>query len=137
MTSSEKILNRFWNKVDKTGSCWVWTGARTSQGYGNFLWYGKNVVAHRKSYEILVGNIPKDLDLDHLCRNRSCVNPYHLEPVTRRENLLRGDTIPAKHVNKTHCPKGHKYTKENTYTYAGNNSRYCKTCRKERNIGRY
>lgn len=130
-------MKRFWDKVNKTDNCWEWIGAKTSSGYGNFLWNGKNVTAHRKSYEILVGNVPEELDLDHLCRNRSCVNPSHLEPVTRRENLLRGETIPAKHAKKTHCPKGHEYTEDNTYIYKKTNSRHCIKCRDDRNNGRY
>ena len=125
------VEQRFWAKVDRTGECWEWVAARTSSGYGNFNWLGKNKVAHRVSYELIKGDIPEGLDLDHLCRNRSCVNPEHLEPVTRRENLLRGDTIPAKHVKKTHCPKGHKYDEDNTYV-CKNGSRHCRKCRKDR-----
>jgi len=92
------------------------------------MWFGKNKVAHRISYELLKGDIPEGLDLDHLCRNRGCVNPDHLEPVTRKENLLRGNTIPAKHARKTHCPQGHEYTKGNTFI-SKSGSRHCRKCR--------
>ena len=82
------ISARFWAKVDKTETCWLWTGGQ-SAGYGRFGFKGRpNLGAHRFAYELLVGPIPPGLDLDHLCRVRNCVNPDHLEPVTRRENLL-------------------------------------------------
>jgi hypothetical protein len=123
------VEERFWEKVDKNGEngCWEWKAALNSYGYGNFKANKKNVSSHRFSYELLKGDIPKGKHLDHLCRNRKCCNPKHLEPVTQRENLLRGETIPASYVLKTHCPQGHEYTEENTYTYKG--SRYCITCR--------
>ena len=80
---------RFWAKVDRSGSCWLWLAA-TSHGYGTFQSNGKLVRAHRYAYELLVGPIPGGLVIDHLCRTTACVNPEHLEPVTQRENLLRG-----------------------------------------------
>ena len=73
------------------------------------------------------GPIPEGLDLDHLCRNRWCVNPEHVEPVTRRENLIRGQTTIAQNVSKTHCPAGHAYDETNTYYYRG--MRQCRICR--------
>lgn len=81
---------RFWAKVDKSGGCWVWTGACNSDGYGNFLFEGANWRAHRWSYERLVGPIPDGLVIDHLCCVTRCVNPAHLEPVTHLENVRRG-----------------------------------------------
>jgi hypothetical protein len=85
---------RFWDKVQdrpKGEGCWLWEGAINSQGYGNF-WDGVRFVkAHRFAYECLIGEIPEGLTIDHLCRVRHCVNPSHLEPVTMRENFLRGD----------------------------------------------
>lgn len=96
------------------------------------MYEGRNWAAHRVSYLWGKGEIPTGLDLDHLCRNRACVNPDHLEAVSRSVNLLRGKTIPAKHASKTHCPQNHEYSTENTYIGA-NGSRQCRTCRKYRN----
>ena len=110
--------------------CWQWTGSLYAVGYGRFSTGGRWVTAHRWCYERLIGPVPPGLDLDHLCRNRPCVNPQHLDPVTRRENLLRGETIPARNSRKTHCPSGHAYTPENTRIYRS--GRYCKACNRER-----
>lgn len=127
---------RFWLKVDKNGlipaerpelgPCWTWTAQINNQGYAVLGVASRPAAAHRFAYQLLVGPIPEGLHLDHLCRNRGCVNPSHLEPVTCRENLLRGNTHAAMNVAKTHCPHGHEYTTENTGTYKG--SRYCRTC---------
>lgn len=116
---------RFWSKVDKTGGCWEWTAVTDGRGYGKFWFDGRMVRAHRWSYEHVVGPIPERLQLDHLCRNRGCVNPEHLEPVTNHENTLRGVSHQAA---KTHCPQGHLYDTENTYvdTHGGRNCRACR-----------
>lgn len=119
-------VDRFWAKVDKTDGCWLWSAARTADGYGNIKVDGKARRAHRLAYELSVGEIPAGLDLDHLCRNRSCVNPDHLEPVTRRENVLRGDGLAALRAKQTHCKSGHEFTPENTYT--GSGGRSCRRC---------
>lgn len=113
--------------------CWPWHGRLTRGGYGiaGGSRPGGRVYAHRFFYEFFVGQIPTGLDLDHLCRNRKCVNPAHLEPVTRRENLLRGDTIPTAKAAQTHCIHGHAFTPENTEIRA-NGTRQCRMCRKER-----
>lgn len=90
------LWERFWEKVDASGDCWVWVGARKDNGYGHIFLEkredgsSKTGLAHRVSWELLVGEIPEGLDLDHLCRNRACVKPDHLEPVTRSINLRRG-----------------------------------------------
>jgi hypothetical protein len=81
------IEKRFWSKVDKTPTCWLWTAGKFTQGYGNFTVSGKSVKAHRFAYELLRGAIPDGLDLDHKCRNRACVNPAHLRPATRKQNM--------------------------------------------------
>lgn len=133
---------RFWSKVNKNGSmppqtiapglCWEWTGAKTTGGYGQFWLKPKKVVSHRFAYEQLVGPIPEGLQLDHLCRNRACVNPQHLEPVTQQINIWRGFSIVTANRLKTHCPQGHPYTAENTYLHPKNNGRICRACARER-----
>lgn len=119
--------DRFWEKVEPTGFCWNWTGCVVVAGYGRFG-VGNGVVAnaHRWAYEYLVGPIPEGADLDHLCRNRACVNPDHLEPVTRGDNVLRGFSSPAANARKTHCKNGHEFTEENTIRRRG--TRECRTC---------
>jgi hypothetical protein len=114
---------RFWAKVEKTETCWLWRAALRGGGYGTW----NNNGAHRVAYELLVGPIPEGLHLDHLCRVRNCVNPAHLEPVTVGENLRRGVGASAKNAVKTHCPNGHAYSEENTYWYRG--ARQCLACR--------
>lgn len=120
--------DRFFAKVD-VGLCWEWTGCVTSNGYGQFR-DGKVVLAHRWAYEHLVGPVPEGLELDHLCRVRHCVNPDHLEPVTRAENIRRGISriATARYwTTVTHCSKGHEFTHANTYINV-RGVRCCKIC---------
>lgn len=117
--------------------CWVFTGAKSTNGYGRASVGGRRenggrlVQVHRAVYEVLVGPIPEGLELDHLCGNRACYNPAHLEPVTHRENLLRGAGIAARNARKTECPHGHPYDEANTFiTRRG--TRSCRTCNRLR-----
>ncbi len=122
---------RFWAKVEKTDGCWLWTAARQPSGYGRFgVSLGRTVFAHRLAYEMAHGAIPDGLELDHLCRNRGCVRPDHLEPVTHRENLLRGDGIPGRRARQTHCIHGHPFDAANTAIRRG--CRECRACNTER-----
>lgn len=117
---------RFIAKVDKTDTCWLWQAA-TRRGYGAFWLGGRHVAAHRFAYQFLVGPVPDDLHLDHLCRTPACVNPAHLEPVTCRENLLRSPvTFQGINARKTHCKNGHEFTPENTREWRG--GRICREC---------
>jgi len=125
-----EIMARFMVKVQKGKQCWEWTSHINIGGYATFWIDGRSWVAHRYIYEAAVGEIPDGLQLDHLCRNRGCVNPDHLEPVTGRENLLRGTGFAAINARKTHCIHGHEYTPENTYIAPGANRRKCLTCDK-------
>jgi HNH endonuclease len=119
---------RFWAKVEKTDGCWIWRGGRFHTGYGRVFRGGVVCVAHRVAYELAVGPIPKGLEMDHLCRNRACVNPAHLEPVPQRINTLRGVGITAVQAARTHCPQGHTYDEANTWLYKGH--RHCRECRR-------
>ncbi len=109
--------------------CWDWTGGRTWNDYGRFSYKTKSHRAHRAMYEILVGPIPEGMTLDHLCRNRGCVNPEHLEPVTLGENVLRGVGLTAQNARKTHCVNGHLFDEANTYW--GRLGRACRACQHE------
>ena len=112
--------------------CWEWLGVLNAAGYGRFRTSdGRKVAAHRYSYELHVGLIPNDLTLDHLCRNRRCVNPAHLEIVTRGENTLRSDGVTARNAVATHCPNGHPYDTANTY-HRPDGNRGCRICIRER-----
>jgi hypothetical protein len=134
---------RFWNHVDCTGDCWTWRSTVTRYGYAQFYtskWYGsetKSLLGHRVSYFLLHGELPEGLDLDHLCRNRRCVNPHHLEAVTRSINVLRG-LIPeikrAYFKSITKCHNGHEFTPENTrlQNNKGYMVRECLACKRAR-----
>ena len=108
--------------------CWIWAGYIANNGYGQHTYKGRTYKAHRLVYELLVGPIPDGLQLDHLCRVRCCVNPAHLDPVTQKENVLRGESFSAVNASKTHCCKGHPLTPDNI---SGNRWRKCKICKSE------
>lgn len=127
------LSERFWPKVLMAApdECWLWGAYIAPEGYGR-IHAGRDsprpLLAHRVAYELLVGPIPEGLTLDHLCRNRGCVNPAHLEPVTNRENIMRGTSVPARNARKTHCKHGHVFSPENT-RLRRDGSRICNACR--------
>ena len=117
---------RFWDKVDASGDCWLWTGRTGNGGYGYCDWPGSPSprVVHRIAWEILCGPIPEDHQLDHLCRVTRCLNPDHLEPVTAAENMRRMYAL------KSHCKNGHPFSGSNLRLVprAGHLDRFCRTC---------
>lgn len=127
------IESRFRSCVSKSPECWEWTGAVTPSGYGRITHRKRKTgfrvefYAHRISYELHRGAIPEGLVIDHLCRNRKCVNPEHLEPVSNRENILRGTSPAAKAAAASQCRFGHPYSGANLYV-ARNGSRACRKC---------
>lgn len=125
------MVERFWEKVDKSGECWLWTASLDKDGYGQFHPNKRQLVkAHRMSWSLLVGPIPPGHDLHHeVCSNRACVRPDHLRPMPHREHVATGS--PARNAAKTQCPKGHAYDEANTYRDKLGR-RYCRKCR---NIG--
>lgn len=123
------LPSRFWRKcVVNESECWIWQASANRGGYGQF-WSEFGCLAHRFSYSVCIEDIPRDLVLDHLCRNRNCVNPEHLEPVTHRENVMRGMSpivAAIERLSITHCPRGHEYSASNTRMHHG--SRECRAC---------
>lgn len=116
-------------QFEPMSGCWLWDGSRDSKGYGQYRdpETNRNLRAHRVCYEFNVGPIPDGMELDHKCRNRACVNPDHLEPVSHHVNTLRGIGPSAVNAVKTHCPKGHKYGTDRTRINP-NGSRHCREC---------
>lgn len=133
---------RFWQKVlpEPNSGCWLWDGADNGEGYGAIRISGVTHKAHRLSYQLFVGPIPDGLQIDHLCRVRCCVNPTHLEAVTQKTNIQRGEAAKrAKEwfaANVTHCPAGHEYTRDNLRANKYGH-RMCATCHRERERARY
>ena len=136
--STHSARERFMAKVRQSAGCWDWIAKTNRSGYGQF-WDGTHypngsprfVLAHRFSYELFVGPIPDGLQIDHLCRNRGCVRPEHLEPVTRSVNLLRSPLMGRANREKTCCSMGHPFDDGNTrheYTANGWHKRHCREC---------
>lgn len=118
------------HSVEDENGCWVWQRARNSDGYGVMGFEGRVGSTHRLSYEAFVGDIPVGLELDHLCSNRACVRPDHLEPVPHAVNIRRGRTGQHNAI-KTHCPRNHPYSAENTRPDHKITWRRCKQCDRE------
>lgn len=149
---ADRIAGKF--EIQESG-CWMWTASLQNAGYGQFgVRVGETYIprgAHRVMYELTVGPIPAGMDLDHICHtedptcfagvkcpHRRCVNPDHLEPVTRKENARRGRVDISGHnqSTKTHCPQGHPYSPENTQLYRDGKSRRCRTCARAASVRR-
>lgn len=138
---AERAMDKF--IPEPNSGCWLWIGSAMN-GYGRIRLGSKSegtVAAHRVIYEALRGPVPDGLELDHLCRNPSCVNPDHMEPVTHRENTIRGDAMKNGwwHREKTHCPQGHPYSPENTRFKGGPRRRFraCRACSRIADKRRY
>jgi len=136
---NKPVEERFWEKVgphDDPNLCWLWQGAIIKSNHGgalngHFRVGSRDILAHRFSYAMHYHTtIPEGMTIDHVkargCTSTLCVNPYHLEVVTNKTNVLRGDTLAAKEIKVTHCPQGHPYNEENTYVYHG--KRVCRVC---------
>ena len=124
-------ISRFIQKIRVADNgCWEWLSAKRKAGYGLFSVSGHQQYAHRFSYERFRGLIPSHLQIDHLCRNTSCVNPAHLEVVTSHENTARGNGQSALNMRKTECKAGHLFTEDNTY-YTRDQRRQCRACHRE------
>lgn len=118
------LIERFTEKIaepsDNHNDCWEWNGSKTGNGYGQIWLNRKNTAAHRLSHELFIGPIPEGHAVDHLCRNRLCVRPDHLQALSHRENWSQWN------LGKTHCRHGHPYNEENTYRHRG--ERQCRIC---------
>lgn len=130
---TDSVSDRLWARVDRSGDCWLWTGALDRNGYGRISTGGRGdpiAFVHRVAYELIVGPIPDGLVIDHLCRNRACCNPDHMEPVTDAENKRRGFSPSAVNARKTHCKRGHELSGDNVLV--NGTGRSCRECRRDR-----
>jgi len=117
----------FWKRVQKGDcGCWEWGGKIRKDGYGKITIDYKSYYVHRIAYEEFFGRIPETLVIDHLCKNRKCCNPLHVEVVTLKENVMRGDSGHARNARKTHCKRGHEFNSQNTVMKRG--ARQCREC---------
>ncbi len=141
MRVEDQNEERFWSKVNKTEGCWLWTACVFHHGYGQFMAIRGSKYAHRYSYELAHGAIPAGMEAHHICKNRACVNPAHLELLSKSDHARLHASIqdrtrfrvPRKNKTlKTHCCHGHELTPENTRVRVSNGWRSCKTCEKQR-----
>lgn len=135
MKARRKKGSPWWTSVlfcaGPDGTCWEWTACLMDCGYGRMNVSGRLWLTHRLVYEQFRGQIPHGLDLDHLCRNRACCNPSHLEPVTRNENVARGVSCAAIPARTGHCKRGHAIEGTNVYVATKTGKRRCKECKLE------
>lgn len=132
-----KITARF--EIAPSG-CWLWIKSVNNGGYSNFNFGQKTFMVHRFMYTLLRGKIPEGKDLDHLCRTRRCINPTHLEAVTRQENINRGigpKILKNRHDTQTHCKYGHLLSEDNVYRWGKLQARTCKACYRAHTKKRY
>jgi hypothetical protein len=133
----DALAGRLWGRTRVNGpdQCWEWQGYINPSGYGYIGVHHRPRYTHRVAYELVVGPIPDGLVIDHLCRVRHCVNPSHMEPVTNRENLMRGESSSAIAARRDHCAKGHPYDERTWVSKQG--KRHCRTCTNERAAAGY
>jgi hypothetical protein len=134
LCSNQRLGLGFWTHVSKTGSCWLWSGYINRNGYGVASHLGRTMGAHRVAWILRYGSIDPALTIDHLCRVHACVNPDHMEQVTKRVNTMRGISPMAIHARQTHCKSGHPFDEANTYVRLG--WRTCRACNRI-NVKRY
>lgn len=128
-------FNEKWQE-DPITSCYVWTASKNRDGYGQFWFRGRKIGAHQFAYLVVFGLVTQGMELDHLCRNTSCVNVHHLEAVTHKINCLRGEAPPAQFARRVSCPRGHTYSGDNL-SVRKDGGRRCRTCKNERERRRY
>jgi hypothetical protein len=141
----DRLPPRFWNKVQPCpmSGCWLWVGGSTSAGYGVVTIDGRRShrvqsTAHRWAYEVMVGQVPDGLELDHYrCDLKCCCNPSHLRAVTHRVNLARSNSISTVNAQAVACPSGHPYDETNTYVHPRTGYRQCRICRRAHDVKRH
>lgn len=134
---NKDVIKRFWLKVRKNKTCWIWTGAKNHLGYGSFRVPGQTIQAHRFSYEIHKGEIPENHNIHHQCRNPKCVNPKHLVSMSRKDHVRKYNSRIEEQIRKTHCPYGHPYSGDDLYINPNTNKRSCRECMRNQATWQY